>query len=418
MSLPYERRVVITGIGVIAPNGIGKEAFWQGLKSGLNCVDNITFFDATEHPSKVAAEIRNFKAENYVPLKKIKKMDRSTHMGIAAGLEAIADSKLPINDKTAPNIGCIIGTGAGGMGFAEHEMSVYFKEGLKKVNPYAAISVFCGAIPAEIAIQLGIKGPNIAVSNGCTSSNDAIGLAFNTIKAGTVDAVLTGGVDACVTPAIVGSFCRINALSTKRNHDPKKASRPFNLDRDGFVMSEGAWLFVFEELQSALKRGAHIYAEMVGYGSTCDAYHMTAPAPDSKQTAHAMQVALKTAGLAPEKIDIVVAHGTSTPLNDKNESQAIKIAFGDHAREMSITSIKSMIGHAVGAAAAGNFVTAIMATKENFIPPTINYENPDPECDLDYTPNKGKKLTVNYALVNSIGFGAKNASTIVKKYQE
>ena len=339
-------------------------------------------------------------------------------MGIAASLEAVADSRLPINPHTAENIGCIIGTGAGGMGFAEHEMSVYFKEGLKKVNPYAAVSVFCGAIPGEIAIQLGIKGPNIAVSNGCTSANDAIGLAFNAIKSGSIDAVLTGGVDACVTPAIVGSFCRINALSTKKNDNPKKASRPFNLDRDGFVMSEGAWLFVFENLSYALKRGAPIYAEVVGYGSTSDAYHMTAPAPDSLQTARAMQVALRTAGLAPEQIDYIVAHGTSTPLNDRNETLAIKKAFGNHAKKLAISSIKSMIGHAVGAAAAGNFATAVLAAKEDFIPPTINYDNPDPECDLYYTPNKGETRIVNYALVNSIGFGSKNASTIVKKYKE
>ncbi|MBU1627125.1 beta-ketoacyl-ACP synthase II [bacterium] len=411
-----KNRVVVTGIGIIAPTGIGKEKFWEGIKAGNNYAGPITHFDATNHPSKVAAEIKDFDATKYIPLKNIRKMDRSTHLGIATAIEALNDSGLAIEENNRHKVGVIVGTGAGGMGFAEKEMGNFFENGLKKVNPYAAVSVFCGAISGEIGIRLNARGLNISVSNGCTSANDALGYAFNCVRSGVLDAVITGGSDACVTPAIVGSFCRINALSTKRNDEPQKASRPFNKDRDGFVMSEGSWTFIFENHEKALNRGAKIYAEVVGYGATCDAFHMTAPAPDAKETARAIRMAIDDAGISPDKIDYIVAHGTSTPLNDLHETLSIKEAFGDHAFKVPISSIKSMIGHAIGAAAAANFSTAVYSTINDFIPPTINFDSPDPECDLDYTPNVGKKKHIQYALCNAIGFGSKNASLIVKKY--
>lgn len=410
------RRVVITGLGAVAPNGIGTENFWQGLKEGKNCIDRVSFFDPSAHTSQVAAEIRDFNPGDFLGPKVIRETCRSAHLAVAATSFALKDSRVEINEGNSREIGIILGTGAAGIPYAEKEIKVFFEKGMKRIHPYTSIASFSGALSSIVALQYGIKGQNIVVSNGCTASNDAAGIALNFIRSGVKDMILTGGADACVTPIILAAFCRIGAVSTKWNNEPKRASRPFDRERDGFILSEGSWILVFEELEHARRRKANIYAEVVGYGSTCDAYHMTAPLPTSEETANCMSMAIADARIRPEDIDYINAHGTSTPLNDKFETQAIKKVFGAHARRLSINSQKSMIGHAVGAAGAGSMAAACLTIRDGFIPPTINYEFPDPDCDLEFTPNTGKKRDVTYALCNSIGFGSKNACVILKKF--
>jgi len=413
-----ERRVVVTGIGVVAPTGIGKEAFWEGIKNGKNCVDRISSFDPSSLPSQIAAEAKEFDPLDYYESEKeVKRADRSAHLAFAAAFEAIKDSEIKINDGNRKKIGVLIGTGIGGLGYAEKEHPLFLSGGANKISPYLAITPFCGALSSEISIKLGIKGFSLTVSTGCTGSNDALSMAFNLIRFGESDVILSGGADSCITPLTVAAFSRIGALSTKRNHEPHKACRPFDKERDGFVIGEGAWVLVLEELEHAIKRNAPIYAEIYGYGITCDAYHMTAPLPDSEETARAMELAIENAGIHPEQIDYICAHGTSTPLNDKQETLAIKKVFKEHARKIPISSIKAMIGHAIGAAGAANVTATILAMVEKFIPPTINYEHPDPECDLDYVPNIGRKATINFAMCNSIGFGGKNSILVLKKFK-
>ncbi len=412
-----KNRVVVTGLGVVAPNGIGKEAFWEATKKGKNCVDRITSFDPSKLPSQVGAEIKDFRPEEYIKADDVIRMDRATQFGIAAAKMAVNDARIKISCRNAREIGVIMGTGGSGMAYGEKQMFVFWKEGIRKVHPYAGISSFCGALSSGISIELGLKGLSLTVSTGCTGANDAVGYALNLIRHGMAHTIISGGADACITPGILGFFCRMGAASTNWNHEPKRASRPFNKDRDGFVIGEGAWVVILEELNHALERGAHIYAEVAGYGATCDAYHMTRPLPSAAQLANAMRNALKDGNVKPEEVQYISAHGTSTPLNDANETLAVKKVFGKHAYSLAISSLKSMIGHPQGASGAAGITACVLAMQDNWLPPTINYEIPDPECDLDYVPNKARRAKIEITVCNSIGFGAKNSVIVLRKYK-
>lgn len=413
-----KRRVVITGMGAVAPNGVGKETFWQGLKEGKNCVDSITFFDASNHPSQVAAEIKEFDPNNYFSPKELRQVHRVVPLTLVATEEALKDADIFGKEEYKEKVGVILGTGAGGLGYAEQQIGILNNEGLRKMSPHSTTATFVGMLSSEISIRFGLRGMSIVISTGCTSASDAMGQAFNTIRFGMSDILISGGAEACITPAIVGAFCRLGALSTKWNHLAKKASRPFNTDRDGFVMGEGAWILVFEELSHALKRGAKIYAEINGYGATCDAYHKTAPGPSGIDLVRAMEMAITDAEVSKEDIQYINLHGTSTVLNDKYESFAIKKCFGKRAHSIPTSSFKAMLGHPQGASGACGMAGTILAMRNNFIPPTINYENPDPECDLDYVPNKGREVKLSTCLINSIAFGSKNSAIIISKYNE
>src|SRR3989339_229420 len=417
-SSDYDNRgkIVITGIGAIAPNGIGVKSFWKSLKAGVNCIDFITFFDTSNHPTKIAAEIKNFDGTNYSPKEKSKKMARASQLATSAAIEAIEDGKFILKNHEKNKIGIFLGSGAGGLGFYEKEISKIFQNISENVSEDTMSASFAGALLENIRNILGIDGPSLLFSNGCTSANDAIGIATNMINSGILEVALAGGADACITSSIAEAFSCMGALSISNKYDPKSTCRPFNIDRDGFVIGEGAWIFILESEEHALKRGAFIYAEVAGFGATCDAYHATKPLPTGEEDARAIQMALQDANIMPEELSYICAHGTSTPLNDKTETLAIKTALGKHAYFVPVSSIKSMIGHAVGGASAGSIAACAMAIKDNFIPPTINYEKKDPECDLDYVPNTGRKIEVKTALINSIGFGSKNAAVVLKKY--
>ena len=411
------RRVVITGIGVVAPNGIGRKAFWKNLAAGENCVDRISFFDPSKHPSQVAAEIRDFDPEVIIPRKEVKRMGRSAHLGIAAAKLAVEDALLKITVELKSRIGVIVGTGTSGTEYAERDFYAMQQGGIRHMRAYAAIAGFGGALSSEISRALGITGSSITVSTGCTGSTDAIGYAFKNISHGMADLLLTGGSDACVTSGILGAFCQIGATCTNFNNNPKKASRPFNQDRDGFVIGEGAWIFVLEELNHALRRGARIYGEIAGYGSTCDAYHMSRPLPSGRYSAEAMNLALLDAMVRPEEVDYINAYGNATRINDSYETSVIKQVFGQHAKKLMVSSIKSMIGHSIGSCGAGGVAATLMAISEGIVPPTINYEVPDPECDLDYVPNVARSADVKVALCNTLAFGAKNSVLILRHFE-
>jgi len=411
-----DRRVVITGLGVIAPNGIGKDAFWEAIKSGKSGIRKITRFDASEFPSQIAGEINGFDPSDFISLKKARQMDRFAQLAVVAAQMAIKDSQLKINRNNAHRIGVTMSSAVGGTDFAEQQHDLFRKKGIKKVSPFLAISLFPGSCSSQVSIEMGIKGYGNTISTACAAGSDAIGCAFHSIRYGLADTMITGGADAPIAPLTFGAFCAMGALS-KRNNEPEKASRPFNKDRDGFVMSEGAAAIILEELDQALKRGAQIYAEVVGYGSTYDAYHMTAFNPDGKGPARAIMLALDEAGLQSGDVDYINAHGTSTPINDRVETLAIKHVFGELAYKIPVSSTKSMIGHSLAGAGAIELVACILTLENQFIHPTINYENPDPECDLDYVPNKGRKAKVKIIVSNSFGFGGKNACVVIKKYE-
>lgn len=410
-----KRRVVITGLGVVSPNGIGREEFCKSLKEAKNAINKISFFDASNHPSKVAAEIRDFNPGDYVPKKEIHKMGRSAHLGITAALLAIKDSGLKLTDKEKFSCPVFIGSSVGGMDFAETEFKIFFDKGINRVSPYAGVAVFCASVSSEISRFLSLKGRSITISTGCTSGSDAIGYALNDIRNGLSDMAICGGADACVTSGILAAFCQMKVTSTHYNDSPKFASRPFDKDRDGFVIGEGAWILVIEELQRALARNVKIYAEICGYGATCDAYHSTNPYPSGIYTAEAMRMALKDAELRPEEIDFILAYGNATIVNDPYETMVIKKVFGQHAYKIPVTSLKSMIGHPIGASGAAEVAAAALAIQEGFIPPTINHHNPDPQCDLDYVPNKSRDIKTRTALCNTLSFGGKNAAVVLKE---
>lgn len=422
MKLPYNNhrsatRVVITGIGVVCPNGIGKDAFWRGLREGRNCVDRISFFDPSHHPSQVAAEIRSFRPEVFIPKKEIKRMGRSAHLAIAAAQLALIDANLKPTRDASRRIGVIVGTGVAGTEYAENDFYAIKEGGVAKMRPFAGIAGFCGALSSEVSRNLHLTGFSLTISTGCTGSTDALGCAVNAIRLGLADVVISGGADACITPGILGAFSQMGALSTNFNNSSKRASRPFNCDRDGFVMGEGAWLFVLETVEHAISRGARIYAELAGYGATCDAYHMSIPHPSGRYTAEAIRLALIDAQLNPKDIQYFSAYGNSTRVNDSYETKVIKQVFGKHAYRLAVSSTKSMLGHPIGASGACGVAASLMAICEGWISPTINQEKPDPECDLDYVANFARPGEVYAAVCNSLAFGSKNSALVVRKFE-
>ncbi|MCK4802544.1 beta-ketoacyl-ACP synthase II [bacterium] len=411
-----DRRVVITGYGVISPIGIGADDFWNSLVSGKSGISRVSTFDTSQFSTQIGAEVKNFQPEKYIDKKKIRKMDRFSQLAFAAAKIAIEDAKLDMKKEDPFRVGVIVGSGIGGLSTVAAEHKVLLEKGPRRVSPFMIPMLITNIAAGEIAIAHNIKGPNYSLSSACATSNHTIGDALRLIHYGDADVIIAGGSEAAVTPLGLAGFCSARALST-RNDDPEHASRPFDKERDGFVMGEGAGIVILELLEHALSRGVTIRAELIGYGATNDAYHITAPSPDGQSAARAMSNALADGGVKPEEVDYINAHGTSTPLNDKVETFAIKKVFGDYAYKIPISSSKSMIGHLLGAAGVVELIATILSMEKEMLPPTINYEFPDPECDLDYVPNKARPKKINVALSNSLGFGGHNATLVVRKYK-
>jgi 3-oxoacyl-[acyl-carrier-protein] synthase II len=410
-----ERRVVITGMGVIAPNGIGIENFWNSLVHGRSGLGKVSHFDASSYPSQVAAEVSDFDPTNYISPKSARRMDRFAQFAVACVRMALDHGNVEVSDRNSDRIGIALGSALGGIPSAEEQHSIFIERGLKRVDPLLAIKIFPGGATSQVSIEFGIRGHSNTIGGACSAGTDNVGYAFYAIKNNLADIMIAGGAEAPIVPLTFGAFCLVGALS-KRNGDLTRASRPFDLKRDGFVMGEGAGVLILEDLGSALGRGIPIYAEVLSYGTTNDAYHMVQPSPTGRQAISAIQCALRDANLNPSDIDHINAHGSSTPLNDKIETKIMKQIFGEYAYEIPISANKSMTGHALGAAGAIELVASVLTIKNQFIPPTINYEFPDPECDLNYVPNKGEKASVTTVLKNSYGFGGKNSSIIIRKY--
>lgn len=404
------KRVVITGLGVVSPVGIEKDPFWQGVSSGKNGIAKITHFDPTSFASQIAGEVKDFDPSLYLDKKEARKLVRFIQFAIAAAQMAVSDANLKITPENAAEIGVLIGSGIGGIGFLEEQAYVLKEKGPSKLSPFTVPFMITDMASGYVSINLGAKGPNSCVVTACASATHSIGDAFKIIQRGDARAMLAGGTEAAITPLGIGSFCAARALSNR-------GSRPFDKERDGFVMGEGSGVVILEELEFARARGAKIYAELIGYGMSGDAYHITAPAPGGEGAVRAIRAALKDAGLKPEKIDYVNAHGTSTELNDKFETLALKTVFGERARKLAISSTKSMVGHLLGASGAVEFVATVLSVVNDLAPPTINYQTPDPECDLDYVPNQARKMKIHAAISNSFGFGGHNAILAVKKFQ-
>jgi len=408
-------RVVVTGIGVISPIGSKINEFWDNLVKGKSGIDIVTKFDISDYSTKVAAEVKDFDPTLYIDKKEAKRMDRFTQFAVASTKIALEDSKLNLADIDLNKVGVIYGTGIGGIETFEAQNKVMYEKGPGRVSPFFIPMMIANMAAGQIAITFGLKGINETIVNACASSSNAIGEAFRIIQRNDADIVITGGTEASVTPMAFAGFCAMKAMTS--NPDPNKASRPFDLNRDGFVMGEGSGTLVLESLDSALKRGAHIYAEIIGYGATDDAYHITAPAPEGEGASRAMKKALDDAGIEYNDVDYINAHGTSTEYNDQFETMAIKNVFKDHAYDLYISSTKSMTGHLLGASGAVEAIATVLSLENSIIPPTINYETKDPNCDLNYVPNKALKHDINLALSNSFGFGGHNATLIFKKYK-
>lgn len=409
------KRVVITGLGALSPLGNDVKTSWNNAVNGVSGVGPITRVDADEYPAKVAAELKDFNIEDYMDKKEARKMDRFTQYAVVASKMAVEDAKLDINDKNAARIGVWIGSGIGGLETLEQQFETFLTKGPRRVSPFFVPMMIPDMATGQVSIALGAKGVNSCTVTACATGTNSIGDAFKVIQRGDADVMITGGTEAPLTRMSFAGFSANKALST--NPDPKTASRPFDKNRDGFVMGEGAGIVVLEELEHALSRGADIYAEVVGYGSTGDAYHITAPAPNGEGGVRAMNEAIKDAGMSPEQIDYINAHGTSTPYNDKFETIAIKEVFGEHAYKLAVSSTKSMTGHLLGAAGGIEAIFSVLAIKDGIIPPTINIETPDEDCDLDYVPDKARRQNVDVVLSNSLGFGGHNATLIFKKYE-
>ena len=415
MTDNIRKRVVVTGVGAITPIGNTPAEYWSGLKSGRNGVDYITLFDASSHDCRFAAEVKNFDPHLYLERKEAKRMDRFAQLGVSAAKQALEDAKLVINDLNAEQIGVLIGSGIGGIKVLEEQQTIYLNRGPDRCSPFMIPMMIANMAAGLTAIHTGAKGPNSCSVTACAAGSNAVGDAFRMIQGGYAQAMICGGTEAAVTPLSIAGFAACKALSF-RNDDPKVASRPFDKDRDGFVMGEGSGILILEELQHALSRGARIYAEIVGYGMTCDAYHITSPPPGGEGAARAIRLALKDAGLTPEMVTYINAHGTSTPANDVNETAAIKSVLGEHAYKIAVSSTKSMTGHLLGGSGGIEAVASALAVANDYIPPTINLQNPDPDCDLDYVPNTGRDHKVEVALSNSFGFGGHNVTLAFKKY--
>ena len=416
------RRVVVTGIGVVSPNGIGAKAFWQATKSGISGVNKITRFDPTDLACQIAGEVKDFQPETYLTPKELRRVGRAVPLAIAATEEALNFAGVDARSMTLEarrRWGVILGSGGGTPDFTEEQYRLYFTDQLRKASAYNVSSSTIGSLSSEISLYFDLKGQSHVVSTGCTSSTDAIGYAFNMIRFGLSEQLITGGVDATITPAIMHGFSIMRVVSLTHNQKPEQASRPFDQHRDGFVLGEGAWILILEEREQALQRGAPIVAEVLGYGSTCDAYHMVRLNPNGEEASRAMSLAIQDAGIAKDEIGYIALHGTATMLNDKTETRAARLCFGQRAYDIPMSSIKSMVGHPQGASGAAGMVAAILGMNDSFLAPTINLDEPDPECDLDYIPNRGLSKEVEIALCNCIGFGSKNSVLMVARgYQK
>ncbi len=413
-----KRRVAVTGLGVVSPIGNSIDKFWKSLLEGKSGVGRLTCFDPTYFTSKIAAEVKDFDPTPYLSAKDIKRMDPFVQFAVVAAKMAVGDSGIDMDKADKNRFGVIVGSGIGGLHTVEREHEQFLKLGFEKgpdrMSPFLIPMLIVNMAAGQISINLGLKGPNSAVATACATGNHAIGDAFRVIQRGEADIMVCGGAEAALTKMGFGGFCALKALST-RNDDPEHASRPFDKNRDGFVMGEGAGVVVLEEMEQAMKRNAHIYGEMLGYGMSGDAYHMTAPDPEADGAIRCMRASLKDAGIKPENVDYINAHGTSTLYNDKIETLAIKNVFGDHAKKVAISSTKSVMGHLLGAAGGVELIACALAIQEGIIPPTINYETPDPECDLDYVPNQPRAAKLNICMSNSLGFGGHNATLIIGK---
>lgn len=409
------RRVVVTGVGVISPLGTGNSKNWDGLVNGRSGIGLISRFDAGAMPVKIAGEVLDFDPEQFIDKKEIKKMDLFIQYSLAAAQFAMEDSGFVITEENAERVGVLVGAGLGGLPTIEKYHAALLEGGYKKITPFFIPMLIINLAPGHISIRFGAKGPNISSVSACATGTHSIGDAYHIIARGDADAMIAGGTESTITPLGIGGFSVMKALSDSRNDEPQRASRPFDKNRDGFVMGEGAGIVILEEYEAAKARGAKIYAEIAGYGLTGDAFHMTAPAPGGEGAARCMKMALNNAGVNPEQVDYINAHGTSTPFNDLNETLAIKSVFGDHAYKLMVSSTKSMTGHLLGAAGGVEAVYCCMAMEKGVVPPTINYEEPDPECDLDYVPNTARKAEIRYAMSNSLGFGGTNATLLFKK---
>ena len=406
----------ITGLGVVSPFGLGVEAFRAGLREGRSATRRITLFDPGDLPCRVAAEVPGFDAAAHLDPEDLPRVGRIVPMAIAAAREALGDAGLPdaLTAEEVRRIGVIIGSGAGAIDFAERQYEAYYRDGIRRVNPFAISSSVVGMVSSELSIRFGFSGPSHVLSNGCTSSTDAIGYALHAIGRREQEIVLTGGAEACITPGMMEGFCRMRAAAVGWNDRPDKASRPFSIDRSGFVLGEGAYLLVLEDPGHARRRGARIYGEVAGYASTCDAHHRVHMSHDGAESTRAMEVALRSAGASPGEVEYINLHGTSTRQNDRVETLAIKSLLGERARSVPASSTKSMIGHAQGACGAAGVAATLLAMDGGFLPPTINYEAPDPECDLDYVPNRARTGQPRLALCNCIGFGSKNSALVLR----
>ena len=407
---------VVTGLGVVSPFGLGVETFRRGLREGRSAVRRVSLFDPLDLPCQVAAEVPGFDPSAHLEPEDRARVGRIVPMSLAAAREALADAGLP-DDPPAGlrrDIAVVIGSGAGAIDFAESQYETYYRKGIRRVNPFAISSSVVGMVSSELSIRLGFSGPSHVLSNGCTSSTDAIGYAMHALRRGERSIVLTGGAEACITLGMMEGFCRMRAAAVGWNDRPAQASRPFNKDRSGFVVGEGAYMLVLEDEAHARRRGARIYAEVAGYGSTCDAHHRVHMSRDGAESTRAMELALRAAGAVAADIDYISLHGTSTPQNDRVETIAVKALLGPRAREVPASAIKSMIGHSQGASGAAGVVATLVGMEEGFLPPTINYESPDPECDLDYVPNRARPARPRLALCNCIGFGSKNSALVLR----
>ncbi len=408
------RRVVVTGLGVVSPLGTGVDKNWDALISGQCGIDTISRFDASELPTQIAGEVKDFNATDYIDKKEIKKMDLFIQYGLAAAQMALEDSGLEINDDNSERVGVLVGSGLGGLPAIEKYHQILMERGYKKVTPFFIPMLIINLAPGHISMKFGAKGPNLSSVSACATGTHSIGDAYHMIARGDADAMFAGGTESTITPLGIGGFNVMKALST-RNDAPQAASRPFEKNRDGFIMGEGAGILILEEYESAKKRGADIYCEVAGYGLSSDAFHLTQPAPGGEGAARCIKMALKGAGMNPDQVDYINAHGTSTYFNDLYETMAIKSVFGEHARKVMISSTKGMTGHGLGAAGGMEAAFSALVLKNGIIPPTINYEEPDPECDLDYVPNESRQVDCQVAISNSFGFGGTNATLAFRK---
>ncbi|MED1794352.1 MULTISPECIES: beta-ketoacyl-ACP synthase II [Brevibacillus] len=411
-----KRRVVITGVGVISPVGNDAQTFWNSLLEGKSGIDRLTAFDASDYPTQIAGEVKDFNPELYMDKKEVRRTDRFVQFGLAAAKMAIEDAKLEITAENAERVGVYIGSGIGGLSTWEEQHSVLLEKGPRRVSPFFIPMLIANMASGAVSIQYGAKGPTSSAITACATGTNAIGDALRLIQFDHADVMIAGGAEATVRPMAFAGFCSAKAMST-RNDEPQKASRPFDVDRDGFVMGEGAGVVILEELEHAKKRGATILAEVIGYGMSADAHHITSPSPGGEGAARCMTNALKDAGIDPTEVDYINAHGTSTDQGDIAETQAIKAVFGEHAYKLAVSSTKSMTGHLLGATGGIEAIASAFALRDQILPPTINLENQDPECDLDYVPNHARKANVNVAVSNTFGFGGHNATVVLKRYE-